>query len=38
VTQELTEPGFLHDQHSMAHIFINLKTLLFLLALPFRGD
>jgi phytoene dehydrogenase-like protein len=28
VTRELTEPGFLHDQHSMAHIFIQANPLL----------
>src|SRR5690606_12570431 len=28
VTGELTEPGFLHDQHSMAHIFIQANPLL----------
>jgi len=28
VTRELTVPGFLHDQHSMAHIFIHANPLL----------
>jgi phytoene dehydrogenase-like protein len=28
VTRELTEPGFRHDQHSMAHIFIHGNPLL----------
>src|SRR5690606_15328452 len=28
VTRELTEPGFRHDQHSMAHIFIHANPLL----------
>jgi len=28
VTRELTVPGFLHDQHSMAHIFIQANPLL----------
>ena len=28
VTRELTCPGFLHDQHSMAHIFIQANPLL----------
>ena len=28
VTRALTEPGFLHDQHSMAHIFIQANPLL----------
>lgn len=28
VTRELTRPGFLHDQHSMAHIFIQANPLL----------
>jgi phytoene dehydrogenase-like protein len=28
VTRELTVPGFLHDQHSMAHIFIRANPLL----------
>jgi phytoene dehydrogenase-like protein len=28
VTRELTIPGFLHDQHSMAHIFIQANPLL----------
>ena len=28
VTRELTKPGFLHDQHSMAHIFIQGNPLL----------
>ena len=28
VTRELTKPGFLHDQHSMAHIFIQANPLL----------
>src|SRR5580658_3376957 len=28
VTRELTVPGFLHDQHSMAHIFIQGNPLL----------
>src|SRR5690606_23237178 len=28
VTRELTEPGFLHDQHSMAHIFLQANPLL----------
>lgn len=28
VTRELTKPGFLHDQHSMAHIFIHGNPLL----------
>jgi phytoene dehydrogenase-like protein len=28
VTRELTEPGFFHDQHSMAHIFIQANPLL----------
>jgi phytoene dehydrogenase-like protein len=28
VTRELTAPGFLHDQHSMAHIFIQANPLL----------
>jgi phytoene dehydrogenase-like protein len=28
VTRALTEPGFLHDQHSMAHIFIQGNPLL----------
>jgi phytoene dehydrogenase-like protein len=28
VTRELTEPGFKHDQHSMAHIFIQANPLL----------
>ena len=28
VTRELTQPGFLHDQHSMAHIFIQANPLL----------
>src|SRR5947208_13611122 len=28
VTRPLTQPGFLHDQHSMAHIFIQGNPLL----------
>ncbi len=28
ITRELTVPGFLHDQHSMAHIFIQANPLL----------
>ena len=28
VTRELTVPGFRHDQHSMAHIFIQGNPLL----------
>src|SRR3970040_1160720 len=28
VTRELTVPGFRHDQHSMAHIFIQANPLL----------
>jgi phytoene dehydrogenase-like protein len=28
VTRELTVPGFLHDQHSMAHIFIQANPLI----------
>jgi phytoene dehydrogenase-like protein len=28
VTRELTRPGFRHDQHSMAHIFIHANPLL----------
>jgi phytoene dehydrogenase-like protein len=28
VTRELTQPGFLHDQHSMAHIFIQANPLI----------
>lgn len=28
VTRELTVPGFKHDQHSMAHIFIQANPLL----------
>lgn len=28
ITRELTKPGFLHDQHSMAHIFIQANPLL----------
>ena len=28
VTRELTRPGFLHDQHSMAHIFIQANPVL----------
>src|SRR5678810_1188764 len=28
VTRELTVPGFRHDQHSMAHIFIHANPLL----------
>ena len=28
VSRELTRPGFLHDQHSMAHIFIQANPLL----------
>jgi phytoene dehydrogenase-like protein len=28
VTRELTEPGFRHDQHSMAHIFIHANPLM----------
>jgi phytoene dehydrogenase-like protein len=28
VTRELTLPGFRHDQHSMAHIFIHANPLL----------
>ncbi|HMB73113.1 MAG TPA: NAD(P)/FAD-dependent oxidoreductase [Gammaproteobacteria bacterium] len=28
VTRELTKPGFLHDQHSMAHIFIQANPVL----------
>ena len=28
ITRELTEPGFKHDQHSMAHIFIQANPLI----------
>lgn len=28
ITRELTRPGFLHDQHSMAHIFIQANPLI----------
>ena len=28
ITRELTLPGFLHDQHSMAHIFIQANPLI----------